>query len=137
MANLTYKISLFTESILGMETYLIGVIEVNPKEILDEGIRKELIKLIHKTLDMCLIFRKGTFEEYEQKLTNLAANLEGFKKAVECIQDFISSYGLKAFSEEFDRLITCYIDMEETAFLTNKLEYEELYYDEDIPMPDK
>ena len=29
-----------------METYLIGVIEVNPKEVLEAGVRKELIKLI-------------------------------------------------------------------------------------------
>lgn len=34
-----------------METYLIGVIEVDPKQILDEGIRKELIKLIFKVFD--------------------------------------------------------------------------------------
>jgi len=39
-----------------MEKYLIGVIEVNPKEILDEGIRKELIKLICKVLNKNLIF---------------------------------------------------------------------------------
>ncbi len=55
-----------------METYLIvkkylnfpkkkillkGVIEVNPKEILDDGIRKELIKLIARFLDKSLIFK--------------------------------------------------------------------------------
>lgn len=51
MANNGFRISLLTESILSMEKYLIGVIEVNPKEILDEGIRKELIKLICKMLD--------------------------------------------------------------------------------------
>lgn len=53
---MTHRISLLTESILSMETYLIGVIEVNPKEILDEGIRKELIKLICKILNKNLIF---------------------------------------------------------------------------------
>lgn len=37
-----------------METYLIGVIEVNPKEVLEAGIRKELIKLIAKILDKSL-----------------------------------------------------------------------------------
>jgi len=40
-----------------METYLVGVIEVNPKKILDDGIRRELIKLIQKMLDSALIFR--------------------------------------------------------------------------------
>lgn len=42
-----------------MEKYLIGVLEVNPKEILENGIRKELIKLICKILDKHLIFKTG------------------------------------------------------------------------------
>lgn len=53
-----YKISVLTNSILAMEKYLIGVVEVNPKEILDEGIRKELIKLICKLLDRGLTFKE-------------------------------------------------------------------------------
>jgi len=37
-----------------METYLVGVIEVNPKELLEAGIRKELIKLIAIILEKSL-----------------------------------------------------------------------------------
>lgn len=40
------------------------------------------------------------------------------------------------FIEEYDRLVNCYIDMEVNCLITNKLTYEELSYDEDIPMPD-
>jgi len=69
-------------------------------------------------------------------LQTLAENLEGFKKSLEYIQDFVNIYGLKIFNEEFNRLINCYIDMEVNAFLNNKLTIEELSYDEDIPMPD-
>lgn len=50
ISKLTNEISLFAESILNMETYLIGVIEVDPKEMLEAGIRKELIKLIARIL---------------------------------------------------------------------------------------
>jgi WASH complex subunit strumpellin len=39
-----------------MEHYLVGIIEVNPKEILDAGIRKELIKLIAKYLNSNFVF---------------------------------------------------------------------------------
>ncbi len=56
--------------------------------------------------------------------------------AVENIQDFICNYGTKIFYEEFDRLINCYIDMEENAFLTKDLIVEVSLYDDDIPMPD-
>jgi len=72
MANNTHRISLLTESILSMETYLIGVIEVNPKEILDEGIRKELIKLICRILDRNLKFKTGSVEEFYDKLKILS-----------------------------------------------------------------
>lgn len=72
-----------------MENYLVGVIEVNPKEILDEGIRKELIKLIFTVLDSNLKFKRGDIDDFESKLNQLANNLEGFKRAIEQIQDFI------------------------------------------------
>ena len=84
-----YRISLFTESILTMETYLVGVIEVNPKEILDEGIRKELIRLIFKVLDSHLTFKAGTIDDFMNRLLELANRLEGFKVSIEYIQDFI------------------------------------------------
>jgi WASH complex subunit strumpellin len=40
------------------------------------------------------------------------------------------------FIEEFDRLLGAYIDMEVSCLISKKLTYEELSYDEDIPMPD-
>jgi len=43
---MTNKIAVFTESVMSMKTYLIGIIEVNPKQILEDGIRKELLKFI-------------------------------------------------------------------------------------------
>lgn len=89
ISNYIQKISLYTESILTMETYLVGVIEVNPKEILDEGIRKELIKLIHKELDRSLCFKEGNIDSFNKRLLELAERLEGFKVSVEYIQDFI------------------------------------------------
>lgn len=40
------------------------------------------------------------------------------------------------FIEEFDRLLENYINMEIACYISKKLTYEELSYDEDIPMPD-
>lgn len=41
------------------------------------------------------------------------------------------------FTEEFNRLIECYTSMELKGLITGNKEYEELSYDEDIPMPDE
>lgn len=56
MARLTNSIAVFTESILNVEAYALGVIEVNPKELLDQGLRRELLALVHKILDKALYF---------------------------------------------------------------------------------
>ena len=100
-----------------MESYLIGVIEVNPKEILTDGIRRELIKLICLYFDRTLIFKTKTIQEFEANLYRLSSNMEGFKQALAYIQDFINIYGLKIWHEEFNRLINAYIDMEAGAFV--------------------
>lgn len=40
LAKATHSISKFTEGILAMETTLVGVIQVEPKHLLEDGIRK-------------------------------------------------------------------------------------------------
>jgi WASH complex subunit strumpellin len=58
-----------------MESYLVGVIEVNPKQILEEGIKKELIKLVAKILDDELVFTVHTVEEFEKRLKTLGSKI--------------------------------------------------------------
>lgn len=84
-----------------METYLIGVIEVNPKEVLEAGIRKELIKLIAQILEKSLRQPARTPEEFFAKIVRLSEKLNSFKLSLEYIQDFIHIHGLKMFYEEF------------------------------------
>ena len=40
LAKLTHGVSKFTEGILAMQTTLVGIIKVEPKQLLEEGIRK-------------------------------------------------------------------------------------------------
>jgi len=46
VAELTYAISVFTEGIMMMKTTLVGIIKVDPKQLLEDGIRKELVKQV-------------------------------------------------------------------------------------------
>ena len=50
VAKLTHSISVFTEGILAMKSTLYGVIKVDPKQLLEDGIRKELVRLLTMTL---------------------------------------------------------------------------------------
>ena len=56
MAKLTHSISVFTEGILAMKSTLYGVIKVDPKKLLEDGIRKELVRLLTYTLHHGLTF---------------------------------------------------------------------------------
>jgi len=136
MASTTYQISVFTESILVMETYLIGVVEVDPRTILEDGIRREIIKLICKILDKTLVFKTGKAEDFETRIMTLANSLENFKRAIEYIQDFVNIYGVKIWQEEFNRIINKYIDLEANTFLSKQMTLEELIDEEDYtPLP--
>ena len=103
-----------------METYLIGVVEVDPKIILEDGIRREVIRLICKILDRTLVFKTSTVDDFEMRIKKLAESLENFKIAFEYIQDFVNIYGIKIWQEEFNRLINKYIDLESNSFLSKK-----------------
>ena len=56
VARLTHDISTFTEGILLMKTTLVGVIKVDPKQLLEDGIRKELVTQVAGALHQGLIF---------------------------------------------------------------------------------
>jgi len=49
LSQSTHQISLYTKAILMMEKTFMGVIEVDPKNILEDGIRKELLNLLANT----------------------------------------------------------------------------------------
>ena len=56
VAKLTHQISTFTEGMLSMKSTLVGVIQVDPKKLLEDGIRKEMVKQVTYSLHNGLIF---------------------------------------------------------------------------------
>jgi WASH complex subunit strumpellin len=74
VAKLTHAISVFTEGMLMMKTTLVGIIkfaypvhhyclslnldsiQIDPKQLLEDGIRKELVKQVARALHNGLVF---------------------------------------------------------------------------------
>ena len=89
---MTHSISVFTEGILAMKSTLYGVIKVDPKKLLEDGIRKELVRLLTYTLHHGLTF--GTAkrqpsaqrEELLNKLTSLQKTMNGLRTSFQYIQ---------------------------------------------------
>ena len=139
LARTTFNIAKYTEGILAMEKTLMGVIEIEPQRLLEDGIRKVLVDKLCQILHQSLRFdhmesnskadkgaqRSVSFEEH---LSALSKRLEGIKVSLEYVQDYMNVYGLKIWQEEFSRLINHAVEMESNNYLTKKVyEYQSRY----------
>eukprot|EP01094_Clydonella_sp_ATCC50884_P026383 TRINITY_DN7212_c0_g1_i1.p1 TRINITY_DN7212_c0_g1~~TRINITY_DN7212_c0_g1_i1.p1 ORF type:complete len:1153 (+),score=449.83 TRINITY_DN7212_c0_g1_i1:73-3531(+) len=136
LARGTHAISVFTEGILAMENTLVGVIEVDPKKLLEDGIRKELVSQIATTMDQTIRFTTGRPDELTQRLNQLAGQLDGFRRSFQYIQDYVNIYGLKIWQEEFSRIVHFNVEQECNSFLKKKTyEWQSVYQSQAIPIP--
>ncbi|XP_062043982.1 WASH complex subunit 5 [Lepus europaeus] len=137
VAKLTHAISIFTEGILMMKTTLVGIIKVDPKQLLEDGIRKELVKRVAFALHKGLIFNpRAKPSELMPKLKELGAAMDGFHRSFEYIQDYVSIYGLKIWQEEVSRIINYNVEQECNNFLRTKIQdWQSMYQSTHIPIP--
>ena len=137
IANRTFSISLYTEGILQMKSAQIGCINVDSKQLLEDGIRKELVLKIVEALHTQLQFNARTsHHELYARLDKLAEQIDGFRRSFEYIQDYVNIYGLKIWQEEFSRIIYYHVEQECNTFVKKKVfDYESIYQSKNIPIP--
>eukprot|EP01012_Entosiphon_sulcatum_P036838 TRINITY_DN4706_c0_g1_i1.p1 TRINITY_DN4706_c0_g1~~TRINITY_DN4706_c0_g1_i1.p1 ORF type:complete len:1149 (-),score=298.23 TRINITY_DN4706_c0_g1_i1:138-3584(-) len=137
LARVTFQISNFTEGILAMEKTLMGVIQIDPHKLLEDGIRKELVQQISAVLHNYLVFgRKGDKETFAEKLAKLGLRLNAMKTSFEYIQDYVCVYGLRIWQEEFSRIINFNVEQESNQFVKKQvLEWDSHYQSEAIRIP--
>ncbi|XP_020632450.1 WASH complex subunit 5-like [Orbicella faveolata] len=137
IAKLTHAISVFTEGILMMKTTLVGIIKIDPKQLLEDGIRKELVRQVASALHMGLTFSpKAKQSELSIRLKELGGRMDGFRRSFEYIQDYINIYGLKIWQEEVSRIINYNVEQECNSFLREKVhDWQSVYQSTTIPIP--
>jgi len=121
LARATHRISVLTEGVLTMQTTLLGVVKVDPKELLTDGIRRELVIQLTRALQSGLSFKPGKPAELEAALAKLGTQLEGFRLALEYISDYVKINGLQLWQEELAAVINFYVEQERNAFLKRKV----------------
>ena len=122
LAKATHQISQFTKGIYLMEKTLMGVIEVDPKTILEEGIRKELLHLLAKTFHENIDFSTSTKKkDFMPKLKDIISKINCIKRSFLYIQDYINIKGSKMWCEEMHRLFGYYVQIEANKFLNRKI----------------
>jgi WASH complex subunit strumpellin len=123
LAKITHEISLLTEGMLVLDKVLMGVIEIEPKEILVDGIRKELGRTLAEMLHEGFIFDKtkqDMSKEMFGKFGALRDKIKGLKRSIEYIQDFLNIYGEKIWNEEIVRLIEFAVEKEASNLVNRK-----------------
>lgn len=135
LAERTHEVSMLTEGMLVLDKTLMGVIEIDPKEILVDGIRKELGRTLASELHEGFVFSKrllGDVESLESKFEMLRARFTGLKRSIEYIQDFLNLPGEQIWREELTRIINFAVEKESTALVNKKyqadLDYQDKHY---------
>lgn len=144
VAELTRSIAVFTEGILMMETTLVGIIELDPKQLLEDGIRKELVKKLSDTLHQSINTasvsgkNKNPVTEIEDKLENLSKAIGGYRRSFEYIQDYLNMHGVKIFQEELIRIINYNVEMECNAYIQKQIPiWQSKFQSTTIPIPNQ
>lgn len=137
VSRLTHSISVFTEGILMMKSTLVGVVKVDPKKLLEDGIRKELVRQVASAFNQILVFNpKAKQSELQPRLASLAQTIRGFKQSFEYIQDYVNIYGLKIWQEEVSRIVNYNVEQECNSFLRTVIhDWMSVYQSKSIPIP--
>lgn len=140
LTHVTKKLNVFNvfiKGILQLKSTEIGCITINSKQLLEDGIRRELVKQIAAALHTQLQFTGGKISgELMVRLEKLGEQLDGFRRSFEYIQDYANLYGLKIWQEEFSRIVYFYVEQECNTFSKKKIfEYESMYQSKNIPIP--
>jgi WASH complex subunit strumpellin len=142
LARRTHEISVFTEGILAMEKTLLGVIKVDPRQILNDGVRKHLVDRISRELHSQLVFdtRGGRGRDpkasLEGALAAVRSALDGFRRGFEYVQDYIGVYALRMWQEEFTRIIGFNTEQECNKYVRRRvLPSTSKYQSKAIPLP--
>jgi WASH complex subunit strumpellin len=130
---------------------MMGVIDLNPKEILVDGIcrelRNKLAEMLHKEFVFLTPENKkgqplekkfynqdevnakgdkvqdgmGAFGDFGEKFARLKDNFVGLKRAIEYIEDFLNVQGEKIWREELTRIVHSAVDKEAMRLVNKRI----------------
>ncbi|XP_063828213.1 WASH complex subunit 5 isoform X1 [Ostrinia nubilalis] len=110
VAKLTHSASTFTTGILDMRSTLVGVIRVDPAELLEEGLLNELDRHISKKFTEFLEPQSKKLSASSNnllpRLQKLAESMDGYKRSLEYIQDYINIHGLRIWQKQVSAIIS-------------------------------
>jgi len=147
LAEMTHRASTFTEGVLEMESTVLGIIQVDARQILHDGLRKELVRQVSEAMHKTLIFTNEKTNvasltqadvkiDFNRQMKKLSSQMDGFRRSIEYIQDYVDMAGLKMWQEELARIINFNIEQECNRYLKKKvLSVDSKHQSKVIPIP--
>ncbi|KAK2722383.1 hypothetical protein QYM36_002799, partial [Artemia franciscana] len=137
IAQLTHHVSQLSTGVLAMKSTLIGVINVDPRKLLEDGIRRELVRQLTINLHKVFVFGpKHKSIEVNEKMRDMVDIMNGFRRSFEYIQDFVNFHGLRIIDEESTRILCFMLEQEMNAFQRVHVHHwQSKYQSRTIPIP--
>lgn len=136
LAKATHRVAVFTQGIMAMKKTFMGAIEVDPWQLLEIGIRKQLVKQVATSLHTILVFPTAGVAELEEQLQELQMSLQAQRRSMEYFQDYVHVHGLQLWHEEFARIINYNTEQECNEFVKRKVQnWQSVYQDPAKPIP--
>lgn len=136
LAKATHRVAVFTQGIMAMKKTFMGAIEVDPWQLLEIGIRKQLVKQVATSLHTTLVFPTTGALELEEQLQELHMSLQAQRRSMEYFQDYVHVHGLQLWHEEFARIIDYNTEQECNEFVKRKVQnWQSVYQDPAKPIP--
>lgn len=139
IASLTHQVSILSSGILALKRTLVGVVHIDPKRLLEEGIRCELVKRVSTALHTAFLFNsrsKDRVGDLKSKISAVKTVMERFRRSFEYIQDYINIAGLQLWQEEVSRIVNFAVEKEAAKFLRGNVEAFSQYQSSVVPLPE-
>lgn len=129
LAECTHQLSTFASGLLQMNTALIGLAKLDPRELLVDGLRKHLIASIAQLWHRWLTFQSASAnaagaaatQELERRLTELGRRQQALHDAFEYIADYLCVHAHRLWHQELHRLLAFAVEQESNSFLKTKV----------------
>ncbi|TKR93668.1 hypothetical protein L596_008081 [Steinernema carpocapsae] len=134
LAELTYTMSKLSYGILNMNLSWVGSLKIDPKKLLNDGLRRELLIHVASVMQTAMSSAQGT---------TLCATLESVGKHLKSLRsvfiymcEHVGVNGSLLWQHEMRRLVFYWTELETNGFLRHKItDDDSLYQSRVIPIP--
>ena len=134
LAEVTHSVSVYARGVLEMGQTLVGVIQIDPEQLLIDGIRAELVKQVATALHDARTDQYRNLKSMHDTIGMIGRKLDGIRTGFEYIQDYVNVNGLRIWNEEFNRILFHYVEQECSLFLSVRTQ-QSVYQSREIPIP--